>query len=104
MSAFQARLFIYGTLLRGEQSHALLDGAKLEGEMRTAAKYSLVDLGTYPALVRGGDIAVAGELWIVDAPTLARIDVHEQHPVLFKRELVDLEGGGEAQAYFLHLD
>jgi gamma-glutamylcyclotransferase (GGCT)/AIG2-like uncharacterized protein YtfP len=97
-------LFVYGTLLRGEEGHALLEGATFLREARTAATYTLVDLGTYPGLVTGGDISVAGELYSLDAPTLAKIDVHEGHPVLFKRRLVDIEGGGEAQAYFLDPD
>ena len=61
-------------------------------------------MGAYPGLVAGGDVAVAGELWTVDPPRLARIDVHEGHPVLFKRRLVELEGGAGAEAYQLDVE
>ncbi|APR78823.1 Hypothetical protein A7982_04170 [Minicystis rosea] len=97
-------LFVYGTLLRGEESHALLEGATFLGEAKTVASYRLVDLGTYPGLVRGGDLSVVGELYSLDAPTLATIDVHKGHPVLFKRDFVELDGGGDAQAYHLDQD
>jgi gamma-glutamylcyclotransferase (GGCT)/AIG2-like uncharacterized protein YtfP len=97
-------LFVYGTLLTAEESHELIAGARLVREAKTAAKYSLVDLGTYPGAVKGGDVAIVGELWAVDIPTLARIDVHEGHPVLFKRQAVELDDGTEADAYLLDLD
>ncbi len=97
-------LFVYGTLLRGEASHELLAGARFVREAKTAPRFSLVDLGTYPGVVRGGDVAIAGELWVVDIPTLARVDVNEGHPVLFKRQPVELEDGTEADAYLLDLD
>jgi gamma-glutamylcyclotransferase (GGCT)/AIG2-like uncharacterized protein YtfP len=99
-------LFVYGTLLTGEASHELLSegGARLVGEARTVAKFSLVDLGTYPGMIKGGDVAIVGEVWSVEIPTLAKIDVHEGHPVLFKRQPVDLEDGTSADAYLLDLD
>jgi gamma-glutamylcyclotransferase (GGCT)/AIG2-like uncharacterized protein YtfP len=97
-------LFVYGTLLRGEESHALLEGSRLVREVKTAPKYSLVDLGTYPGMVKGGDVAISGELFVLEIPTLAKVDVHEGHPVLFKRQEVELDDGSHAHAYLLDLD
>jgi gamma-glutamylcyclotransferase (GGCT)/AIG2-like uncharacterized protein YtfP len=99
-------LFVYGTLLVGEASHDLLKdgGARFVREARTVPRYSLVDLGTYPGVIRGGDVVIVGEVWAVEIPTLAKIDVHEGHPVLFKRQPIDLDDGTTADAYLLDLD
>jgi gamma-glutamylcyclotransferase (GGCT)/AIG2-like uncharacterized protein YtfP len=94
-------LFVYGTLLPGEPGHSLLDGARALGPAKTAPAFDLVDLGPYPALVAGGRTSVVGELFEVSAATLAAIDVHEEHPVLFKRIAIPLEGGAQAHAYTL---
>ena len=37
-------------------------GARLVATARTAPRYTLVDLGPYPALVEDGDTAVFGEV------------------------------------------
>lgn len=119
-------LFVYGSLLRGEDNHAVLSGARLPREgarrrdagggaagpaparfvaaARTAARYTLVDLGPYPALVEGGGTAVAGELFEVDAPLLALLDDFEGHPDEYVRSPVALEGGAAAEAYLLPAD
>jgi gamma-glutamylcyclotransferase (GGCT)/AIG2-like uncharacterized protein YtfP len=94
-------LFVYGTLLPGEPSHELLEGARPLGPAKTAPAFQLVDLGPYPALIPGGTTSVVGELYELPASMLAAIDVHEGHPVLFKRVTIPLEGGAQAQAYTL---
>jgi gamma-glutamylcyclotransferase (GGCT)/AIG2-like uncharacterized protein YtfP len=92
-------LFVYGTLLSGERSHALLAGSEPAGPARTAPSFRLSDCGDYPALRRGGTSAVEGELyWISDA-TLAVLDDFEGHPDLFQRSPVALIDGREAYAY-----
>ena len=70
-------LFVYGTLLRGQRYHdAYLGGARFLEAAATAPTYSLYDMGAcdYPALVAQGSTSVAGELYEVDAPTLAALD------------------------------
>jgi gamma-glutamylcyclotransferase (GGCT)/AIG2-like uncharacterized protein YtfP len=99
-----AVLFVYGTLLRGEPAHALLDGAAALGPAKTAAAFDLYDLGPYPALVAEGSVAVAGEVYEVTAHSLAAIDIHEEVPRLFKRVTIELEDGRRAQAYVLDRD
>ncbi|WP_437877636.1 gamma-glutamylcyclotransferase family protein [Sorangium sp. So ce513] len=94
-------LFVYGTLMRGERSHELLGRARYLGPARTAPSFELADLGEYPALVRGGSIAVLGELYEPDGETLAALDLYEGCPDLFQRELVDLDGGARCEAYLM---
>jgi len=95
------RLFVYGSLLAGEPDHDLLSGARSLGPARTSATYVLVELTGFPALVPGGRLQVVGELYLVDAATLRRIDVKKEHPVLFRREPIELEDGGAAEAYVM---
>lgn len=94
-------LFVYGTLLSGEPSHGLLDGARALGPATTPPAFDLFDLGPYPALVAGGTTAVVGELYEVMAPMLAAIDVHEEVPILYKRVRIALDDGREAETYTL---
>jgi gamma-glutamylaminecyclotransferase len=92
-------LFVYGTLLPGEPSHALLASSENAGPACTSASFELGDCGEYPALCRGGTSAVLGELyWIADA-TLAMLDEFEGHPHLFRRSRIALADGRDAEAY-----
>ncbi len=65
------KLFVYGSLLQGELRHGVLEGSRRLGPV--LARASLRDLGSYPALL-GGSGTVVGELYAVDARTLAQID------------------------------
>lgn len=93
------RLFVYGLLLEGEREHELLASARLLGKVRTAPAYTLVDLDVYPALLVGGNVSVAGELYEIDKKTRFEIDVKKQVPALFQRVKVTLEDGTEAETY-----
>jgi gamma-glutamylaminecyclotransferase len=95
------RIFVYGTLRRGERAHRLLAAARFAGEALTAPRYALVDLGPYPALVASGDQSVRGELYDVDEPTLARLDAYEGSPELYARVPIELADGGTAESYVM---
>ncbi len=92
------RVFVYGSLLRGEPNAHNLDGAAWLGMARTEDRYGLVDLGAYPGLV-DGDGAVLGEVYAVDDGTLARLDRFEDVPRLYERVSVTLRGGRAAMTY-----
>lgn len=95
------KLFVYGSLLAGEAHHRRLAGAELIARCRTVARYTLVDLGAYPALLRHGTTSVVGELYEVDAPTLDGLDAFEGHPVLYQRVPIRLREGRTAAGYAL---
>ncbi|MCB9544524.1 MAG: gamma-glutamylcyclotransferase [Myxococcales bacterium] len=93
-------IFVYGTLLAGEPNHGELAGAVPVGPARTLPRFALVSLGPYPGLVPGEE-AVTGELYLVEAAHLARLDAFEEHPEVYRRQPIPLAGGGEAEAYVL---
>ena len=95
----RVRLFVYGTLMRGEANAEALTGSTYIGAAATVAAYRLVALAGYPGLLPGGQTSVKGELYLVDPQLLAAMDELEDCPALFKRAEVELAGGGTAQAY-----
>lgn len=96
-------LFVYGTLRRGADNHAELSGAQFSCAARTAAAYELVDLGGYPAVIEGGNTAVEGEIYEVDAALLQRLDEFEEAPHLYERKLVSmaLDSAQPVEAYVM---
>lgn len=92
------RVFVYGSLMRGEHNARHLDGATWLGMARTEDRFALVDLGAYPGLV-DGDGAMLGEVYAVDDAALARLDVFEDVPRLYERVPVALRGGHDAMTY-----
>lgn len=94
-------LFVYGTLMRGEHHHDVIAGAELIGEAATLPAYELVLIDYFPAMLAGGSTAVHGELYRVDAATLARLDVLEEVPDYYVRVRIELAGGGRADTYLM---
>jgi gamma-glutamylaminecyclotransferase len=95
------KLFFYGTLLSGERHHEQLRGAPLVAAPRTEPRYTLVDLGRYPALLEGGTTSVAGEVYEVDEELLRALDRFEGVPTLYRRAALHLIGGDVAEGYLL---
>ncbi len=98
------RLFVYGLLLQGEREHGLLEGAPFLGEVHTRPAHTLIDLNFYPVLLIGGQVAVLGELYSVSRELRFKLDVHHQCPVLFRRVVVALADGTEAETYVMDED
>lgn len=94
-------VFVYGTLLTGESNHRFLHGAHLVGAATTPPAFRLHDLGAFPGLVRGGEHAVAGEVYAVDEVTLASLDRLEDHPRFYRRTSIVLADGAQVQTYLL---
>jgi gamma-glutamylcyclotransferase (GGCT)/AIG2-like uncharacterized protein YtfP len=92
------RLFVYGSLRRGAENHHELGAAVFLGLVNTAPRYGIVRVGAYPALV-AGSTAIAGELYELEHGALRALDAFEGPG--YRRALVQLEGGGDAEAYFL---
>jgi gamma-glutamylcyclotransferase (GGCT)/AIG2-like uncharacterized protein YtfP len=65
------RVFVYGTLKKGEGNHHLLENSECLGE--GYVKGMLCNIHGLPALVEGNN-DVPGELYSVDGDTLERLD------------------------------
>lgn len=99
-------VFVYGTLRTGEDNwKRYLDheGAVLVSkEEHTWPEFGFVSLGRYPALLtdyEGEPIAVVGEVYKVDAPTLRALDRLEGHPSFYLRRKIKLASGMVVSAY-----
>ena len=96
-------LFVYGTLKTGQANNGMLAGQEFVGPARTLPLYRLHGLGWHPGLVRDAvaGMAVAGELWTVDVPTLAVLDEYEGVRHWFRRDQIAVaDVVGDVQAYF----
>ena len=67
-------------------------------------KIRIGQYGHYPGLLSRGDTAVIGDLYLVDAETLDKLDEYEGYPEDYSREYVDLVGSEQAVAYIYRLN
>lgn len=77
------RLFVYGTLMKGQRAHDLLENSKYLGKA-TLKGYRKMDLIYYPGIVKEKNSIVEGEVYEVDEHTKQRVDVYEGERYLFK--------------------
>lgn len=103
MTSPSTRVFVYGTLMRGEPNHRFLARAAFVRGARTLPRFKMISLGGCPAIVSGGGTAIEGELYDVDSETLAHLDRLEGHPRFYRRTQLVMGGGGggRAHAYLL---
>jgi gamma-glutamylaminecyclotransferase len=94
-------VFVYGTLMHGEHHHDVLAHAERLGPARTLPAYDRVLIDYYPALLPGGQCAVEGELYRVDAATLQALDALEEVPEYYVRERIALDDGRSADTYLM---
>ncbi len=99
-----ARVFAYGSLMRGLKYSALLSDAVFCGAAETRDPYELYDLGPYPAASPGGQAVLQGEVYELDEATLERVDVLEGHPHLYRRRERPLGDGTSAWIYEIVID
>jgi gamma-glutamylcyclotransferase (GGCT)/AIG2-like uncharacterized protein YtfP len=90
-------VFVYGTLKRGQRNHHWLAGARFLGEAELAGVV-LHDLGPFPMAVEGSGLC-RGEVYGVDGPGLARLDMLEGYPRLYDRQRRNLVDGRQAWVY-----
>lgn len=99
------RIFVYGTLLSGYGNNYHLSGQEYLGEIETEPKYTLVDCGGFPGLVKDGETPIVGEIYEVDEECILQLDYLEGHvrsnpsASLFKPIEVELADGTTATTY-----
>lgn len=102
------RVFVYGTLLRGEGNHGLLASARFIGAAKTRPEFSFHDLGGCPGLIADlppplSQQAVTGEVYEVTVFTLRTLDRLEGHPTFYQRKPIELASGALVMTYILPL-
>ena len=97
------RLFVYGTLLKGEEAEEQMRGAWFIGPMRTLGGYTLITRDVdYIGIVRRPQLPenfVVGELYDVTPDHLLRLDRYED--LRYERLIVGLQDWACAWAYCL---
>lgn len=86
------RVFVYGTLKRGQYFHNkyLADRSNYIGPAKASLDFSLYIDGL-PHLIREPtDKHVKGELYEVDEEVLMSLDDLEGHPIVYKREIIEV--------------
>jgi gamma-glutamylcyclotransferase (GGCT)/AIG2-like uncharacterized protein YtfP len=92
----RSRVFVYGSLKRGQPNHHWLAGAPWLGE----ARLDSVELGVaLTPSTPNGQHPLHGELYRVDGATLDRLDRLEGAPRLFERHWLPLSDGAKAWVY-----
>lgn len=90
------KLFVYGTLLRGEKNHHVLDGATCLFE-RCTLKAKMYDTGDgYPAIELAADGIIFGEVYEIDEPIWPALDALEGYTGnpecdLYSKEVVTVQ-------------
>lgn len=97
LSEYYVKLFVYGTLMRGESNHLWIEDAEEEGR-DAVENEQLFDLGSYPMLLTG-EGTVSGEVYSIPLKTLQVLDRLEGHPDYFQRQWFTLKSGSQALAY-----
>ena len=83
-------VFVYGSLMPGLHNHHLMQQSECLKSCSTLPEYTMYSLGSFPGVCEGGDTAIQGVLYCVDARTLSKLDQLEGHPNWYKRTAVQL--------------
>ena len=77
------KVFVYGTLMKGERNHHFLEDSKLLGASSVEG-YDMYNVGWFPAIIRG-DSRILGELYEVSQEDMPSIDALEGEGSLYRR-------------------
>lgn len=98
------KLFVYGTLMRGETNHHFMGDALFLSLECTKAQFSLYHLGHYPAMVEMGKQSIQGELFLVEIDQLFVIDQLEECPEYYYRKEIELITGERVCTYLMPME
>lgn len=79
------RIFVYGTLKRGQRNAHYMRGARYIGSHVTEKIYSMYEFGAFPAVCRGGRHAIRGEIYRVSDQHFGILDAFESYPEFYQR-------------------
>ena len=94
-------IFVYGTLKKGEGNHFLLNGSDYICATQTSGKFTLLDLGSYPAvIISPKNYFISGEIYEIDDYVLAQLDQLEDYPNYYIRRMIMTQAGMLAWMYY----
>ena len=79
------RVFVYGTLKRGQRNEHFMHGARFLGRHVTKKNYSMYTFGDFPAVCQRGAHAISGEVYQIDDRLFCRLDDLEWYPHFYQR-------------------
>jgi gamma-glutamylcyclotransferase (GGCT)/AIG2-like uncharacterized protein YtfP len=98
-------IFVYGTLKKGDTNHFRMKDSEFVSRTKTADKYLMLDLGSFPGVIKQETAPgipaswIQGEVYDISDKTLSELDSYEGE--WYFREEVQLENGAFALMYFL---
>lgn len=107
---YRSTVFVYGSLKRGHRNHILLgdpNSAEPLGQVHINGRYRLLDLGSYPGIIKHSSfpvVDVVGEAYRVTQDVLRALDLLEGNTVYYTRKKVECSTGMRAWCYFLPYD
>ena len=97
------RVFVYGTLKRGQRNYHFLRDAEFVGEFITRSVYSMYEFEDYPAVCLHGEHAIEGEIFLVTDHKFRMLDDLEWYPYFYQRIEIDTSYG-DAWMYIVKAD
>ncbi len=103
-------LFIYGSLKKGFTNHHMMQDSKYKATATTIDKHAMFQEqgACYPYLVNSTDERyhhIEGELYEVDYATTLKLDIFEDAPSYYYRDIIEVETSAgvieKAQVYFI---
>lgn len=87
------RVFVYGTLRKGQRNHHWLRNATALGTCATFPSFTLVNVGDFPGAVERGGQRIIGEVYEIGPPVLLHLDRLEGYPHFFDRKVISTKFG-----------
>ena len=96
------RVFVYGTLKRGQRNDHFLHGAEFLGRHSTEENFSMYEFEDYPAVCLRGSHAITGEVYHIGDRQFRMLDDLEWYPHFYQRIEIST-GWGDAWMYIVKL-
>ena len=92
------KVFVYGTLLKGNsRAHVLKDSILLGTDELEG--FVMYDLGQYPGIIAKEGYSIKGEVYQINKVVLKELDIIESVGQLYNRMTVNLKSGTQAFTY-----
>ena len=98
------KIAVYGSLRAGMGNNRVIDSSKLLSSENVSLPFEMIDLGSFPGLIKSNNINdIYMEIYEVDPTTYQRVERLEGYPSFYDRELIETSAGA-AEVYFLPKD